>query len=310
MPKFHVSRSIAIAAGPDQVFDTVADYNTWASWSPWLCCEPDANVQVTEDPSSVGSKYSWSGEAVGAGELEHQHLERGKRIDDEIRFLKPFQSTSKVSFDFVPEGAGTRLTWHMQGSLPWFMFWMCSMMETYIGLDYERGLRMLKERIEQGKVQGETIVHGITTAGPLEVVGLRRQCRFEEIGPSMEAVFAEVREILNRENISQQGEAVSIYHKCDMKRRIFDYTSGYAIPASVGPLPAGLTAFSIPETKAFHVEQTGSYDHIGNGWAAAYQVARYRKLKHAKTPGFEIYRNDPQQTPVLELKTDLYLPIR
>ncbi|MCA8998142.1 MAG: SRPBCC family protein [Planctomycetaceae bacterium] len=310
MPKFHVSRSIDIAASPEQVFDVVADYGTWASWSPWLCCEPEAEVKVTDDPRSVGSMYSWTGDAVGAGELEHEFLERGRRIEDEIRFLKPFKSTSKVAFDFAPRGDGTRVTWHMNGSLPWFMFWMTSMMETFIGLDYERGLRMLKERIELGSVQGETKVHGVVTDGPYAIAGVRRKCSFDEIGTSMEAAFTVARRSLEEKNLPTNGEAISIYHNIDMKNRTFDYTSGFAVPESVSAPPAGLVFEKIPKTKAFHVEQLGSYNHIGNGWAAAHQVARYQKLKIAKTPGFEIYRNDPQETPVLDLKTDIYLPIR
>ncbi|MEZ6060927.1 MAG: SRPBCC family protein [Planctomycetaceae bacterium] len=65
MPKFHVQRSITIDASPEEVFDRVADFGTWTTWSPWLCAEPDAEVKVSEDSSSEGSVYSWSGQIVG-----------------------------------------------------------------------------------------------------------------------------------------------------------------------------------------------------------------------------------------------------
>ena len=113
MPKYHVHRSTRIDAAPEKVFETVADFSTWTTWSPWLCTEPDAEVEVTDDSSSVGSVYSWSGEVVGAGEVEHLVLEPGRLIEDEIRFVKPFRSTSKVSFDFEAADGGTNITWHM-----------------------------------------------------------------------------------------------------------------------------------------------------------------------------------------------------
>ena len=66
----------------------MSDFGTWTSWSPWLCAEPDAKVTVTQDSSSVGSIYAWEGEVVGIGEIEHRHLEPGRLIEEEIRFVK------------------------------------------------------------------------------------------------------------------------------------------------------------------------------------------------------------------------------
>ena len=135
MPKFNITRSIQINAPQQKVFDTVADYGTWTSWSPWLCAEPDAKVTVSDDSNSVGSGYSWDGEVVGAGELEHLKLVGCERIEDEIRLLKPWKSTSQVSFDVKQVVDGSELVWSMAGSLPWFMFWMKPMMQTLIGMD-------------------------------------------------------------------------------------------------------------------------------------------------------------------------------
>ena len=152
MAKYSVAKKVLINADPQTVYDRVADYGTWTTWSPWLCAEPDAEVTVSDDPRSVGSRYAWSGDIVGAGELEHEVLEPGKSIRDEIRFLRPMKSVSKVGFDFVAKDGGTEVTWNMAGTLPWFMFWMKSQMAGYISADYDRGLSMLKVRVETGEV--------------------------------------------------------------------------------------------------------------------------------------------------------------
>ena len=161
MSRYHVQRSIHINASPDKVFEVVSDYGTWTTWSPWLCAEPEAKVTVSEDSSSLGSIYAWKGELVGQGEIEHQRLEPGQLIEDEIRFLAPFKSVSNVSFELAPAGEATKVTWHMRGKLPWFLFWMKGQMEIFIGMDYDRGLKMLKESIETGQVLSNTNVHGV-----------------------------------------------------------------------------------------------------------------------------------------------------
>ena len=94
-------RDLEINAARDEVFRRVADFSTWRIWSPWLLAEPDAKVTVSDDPSSVGSNYTWDGEVVGAGQMTHKALEPGTLIDDEITFFRPWKSKADVSFELV-----------------------------------------------------------------------------------------------------------------------------------------------------------------------------------------------------------------
>ena len=307
--RYHVSRSITINASPEDVFETVADYSRWTLWSPWLCAEPDAHVHVTDDPASVGSVYSWKGEIVGEGEIEHRRLDPGRTVEDEIRFVKPFRSQSKVVFDMKPDSRGTGLAWHIYGSLPWFMFWMRSQLEIVIGMDYERGLKMLKEYIETGVIRSKTIIRGVQPVGPLRLAGIRKQCSMSDIGPSMQSAFAEATGKLARHGLPTDREWLSVYHKFDVKRRVVDYTSGCVVPEAV-EVPADLSSWSLPATKALCVEHIGSYEHLGNAWSAAYQVARSKKLKQSSVGAFEVYKNSPETTPPAELSTEIYLPLR
>ena len=310
MPKFHVQRSIEISASPDQVFDQVADFKTWTIWSPWLLAEPDAQVTLTSNTNDVGAVYAWQGKVVGAGEIEHQRLERPRKIEDEIRFLKPFKSISKVSFELQPIGSGTQLTWHMYGSLPWFMFWMRPMMETFIGMDYDRGLKMLKEWIETGKIQSQTKVAGVVSVGPLTMLGVRDKCRVADVGASMEAAFNQAAKLFQQHNLPTTGGMISVYTCFDVKAGVFDYISGYLVPDSVQCQASELTRWSLPAGQAFSVEHIGSYDHLGNAWSAANQIARYEKLKQSRIGTFELYKTTPPETPDAELCTEIYLPLR
>lgn len=310
MSRYCVQRSLEIEGSPEDVYGVVADYRSWGQWSPWLCAEPDAQVTISEDPASVGSVYAWKGELVGEGEIEHRGLEPGRLIDDEIRFIKPFRSQARVAFDFEPAAQGTKVTWNMNGSLPWFLFWMRPQLETFVGMDYERGLRMLKQWIETGQVLSHTKIRGVETVGPIRMVGVRRICPIAEIGPCMQSAFEEVNEKLAGHNPPQPCEAISVYHKLDPKKQTFDFTSGFVFPESAGHVPEGLSSWSTPRTSALCVEHVGSYENLGNAWSTAHQYVRYKRLKLSRQPGCEIYRNDPHDTPAAELRTEVFLPLK
>ena len=310
MPSFHIERSIEIDAPPETVYNTVVNYESWTKWSPWLCAEPDAVVTVSENPNSIGSIYSWEGEIVGAGEIEHIKLQPGQRIDDEIRFSKPFKSKSNVAFDLQPSGPGTKLSWIMDGSLPWFMFWMKSTLQTFIGMDYERGLKMIKELIETGKVNSQTKVLGKQEIGPLHVAGLRRTCGLNEIGPSMQAAMGELGSLWERQNLPRDGEMISVYHQFNMKTQTCDYTIGWSLPSEDVAVEPPLETWTCPHLTALCVEHLGDYNHLGNGWSAANQYLRYKRLKQSRLSPFEIYTNDPSDTPVDQWSTKIYLPLK
>lgn len=310
MPKFHVHREATIDAPCEQVFEKVADFNTWSHWSPWLMADPDARVDVSDNSDSVGATYHWTGECSGEGEMTHESLESPRRIQSEIRFIQPMSSVSEVSFDLEPAGTGTRIRWNMDGSLPWFLFWMTSSMDTFIGNDYQRGLRMLKEWIETGAVRTKLDIHGRSEAPAMRIAGFREACNFDEMGPIIERALCTTAEKMQAAGLAMDGPAASAYHRTDLKRGHVDFTIGFELPHHV-PLPEGLVEWNSTAGPAFHVRHTGAYDHVGNAWSAAFQHVRYKKLKlNKKAETFEVYRNSPEDTPAEELITDVYLPLR
>lgn len=308
MPAMNIDRSILIDADAEKVFDVVADFSTWQTWSPWLCADKDAKVIVSDDPKSLGSGYSWDGEVVGAGEMEHKKLDRPNKIEDELRFTRPWTSTSAVILDLKRKPNGTELTWRMRGKLPWFMFWMRSTMESLVGMDYERGLRMLKEYIETGEINSNTEVLGVVSVPERTVDGIRLQCKMKDIGDSMNKGYCEIEPLIAGKT-NENTEMIGVYHNLNMKTQDMDLTCGFTTESTETQAPMKRT--KLPAGKALHVRHTGSYEHVGNGWSSAYQVARYKKLKMLRSqPTYEIYRNDPETTPVEELVTDIYLPVK
>ena len=68
----------------------------------------------------------------------------------DLTFLKPWKSQAKVAFYLKEEGASTQVRWTIDSGIPFFLFWMKKQMEIFVGMDYDRGLTMLKDLVETG----------------------------------------------------------------------------------------------------------------------------------------------------------------
>ena len=53
-------------------------------------------------------------------------------IEYRLSFLKPWKSVNETRFHLTEQGSGTKVTWSMQGSLPFFMFFLKGMMTGWV----------------------------------------------------------------------------------------------------------------------------------------------------------------------------------
>lgn len=320
MPAFHVSRNLQIRSDAETVFRTLSDFATWNRWSPWLLSDKEATVTLKGDPAKVGGGYAWDGKVVGAGEMKHTELQPPGVSNSEglmradLRFTRPWKSESKVMLTTQKakdaEGRdATEVCWAMDGSLPFFLFWMKPMMVSMLSMDFDRGLRMLKELIETGEVASQTTVNGITPLRPIHLIGLSAKSTLAEMGPSMQTTMTQVKKSLADACVATDGQWVSVYDDMCLKTQTVSYTSGIICAPST-PVPAGLLERSTPGFDAMHVSHTGRYEHMGNAWSAAYQNIQAMKRKpNSKLPGLELYLSDPDSTSPQELLTDIYVPV-
>ena len=152
MPAFKVVRSIIINSSIDKVKASLIDFQQWPVWSPWLIMEPETTINYSAQQSQVGASYNWDGELTGAGEMELVEI-TDNHLTIDLRFQRPFKSSANVFFELEEQSKSTtKVSWNMKSQLPFFLFWMVKKMKVYIGMDYERGLKMLKDYLETGLV--------------------------------------------------------------------------------------------------------------------------------------------------------------
>ncbi len=307
MPKMHIEKSTAIDAPVNKVYATLNDLNKWQAWSPWLIMEPEATVDVSED----GKSYSWEGDLVGSGEMKITSEDENQRIDLDLTFLKPWKSKAKVWFEMSEEGDSTKLTWLMDSGLPFFLFWMKKMMTAFVGMDYERGLSMLKDYIETGEVPSKLDNEGLSSYSGCKYMGIKTECTIDKIGPSMQEDFGKLRGWAkeNEENIADIP--FSIYHKWDMVKGKVIYTSGIPIKEVPEETPEGFTTGEIPAISTYNVTHTGPFRHLGNAWSLGMTLARNKVYKSSKkVHPFETYLTEPGKVSENETVTRIHFPVK
>ncbi|HTM98338.1 MAG TPA: SRPBCC family protein [Pedobacter sp.] len=153
LPKtYSVNRSTVINAPDSVIYTNIADFNEFYKWNPWAKMEPTAKITVTGEVAQPGHLYTWEGDKTGSGHMKVKSVELNKMVDIELKFLKPFESSSDTRFDIVKEASGNRVTWTMSGeNVGTLNKWMGLMMDGMIGKDFEDGLKFLKEKSEGGK---------------------------------------------------------------------------------------------------------------------------------------------------------------
>ncbi|MEM1158269.1 MAG: SRPBCC family protein [Verrucomicrobiota bacterium] len=307
MPQLHISKSIQIQASPELVFARVCDFKQWPAWSPWLCAEPDCPLTFAND----GSSYSWDGKWIGSGSLTRVEATEQERLVCQLEMLKPWKSTSEVIFTLVPAEGGTEITWTMNGSLPFYLFFLKGMMTCMVGMDYARGLRMLKEYVETGTVISQIEYPGQESVGEMEYIGVRNQCKITELESTMLDDFNKLFQWYDSQDVEASGRPFTAYHKWKFGNGSCEYTIGLPFEPDAVVVPPGFVNDRIPACQAFIVRYTGPYRNLGNAWAAG--MARQQAQVFAadkKIPPFEIYENDPRETPENELVTRLCFPVR
>ncbi len=308
--KFSVNRSIQIDREVSEVFQLVVNFSEMKKWSPWMVMEPSAKTTLEGADGIVGAVHGWEGDLLGAGELEITSIAPNRAIDYDLRFFKPWKSASKVRFEFEDLEGTTKVTWTMDSRLPWFMFWMTSMMEEFVGMDYVRGLTMLKEYCETGEVLSLVEIEDARKFDGFNYIGVKKTCSLDAIGESMKADFEKLEAYMNEHQIHTSGTVFSIYHKYDFKAKICTYTSGFSVK-SPRDAAEDFVAGRLFGGKALVLKHTGRYENLGNAWTAGYAYLRSKKIKPKKgVDPLEVYLNNPKETDPKDLKTVLFFPVK
>jgi len=151
--EYAVEEAIVINQPKSVVFDYIKYLKNQDNFSKWATMDPNMEKTYTGTDGTVGFISAWSSdhESVGVGEQEILKITEGERIDFELRFLKPFESTQQAYMltETVNESQ-TEVKWGFEGRMDYPMNLMLLFMdfEEMIGKDFQEGLQNLKTIVE------------------------------------------------------------------------------------------------------------------------------------------------------------------
>lgn len=307
MPKMNFSRFMWIDATEEKVWERIIDFNEWKIWSPWAILEPSSKVDVSED----GKFYKWVGKQIGEGSMKIVDFDTNKRVEIDLNFLKPWKSYAKVILYLRPKNNGCEVEWEMQSSLPFFLFFMKKMMIAFLGLDFDRGLRMLKELVEHGKVSSAMENQGLQKLPGVKYIGIDSVCTLAEIGADMSAKLKMVHEYIRANNIEIGTQALNIYFKSDMVNDRMTYRAAIVVPSIPANLQSPMVGGELDLSNVYTIKHTGKYEHLGNAWGMHSTLERNKVYKRTKKiEGIEFYVNNPMNTAPEDLITLVYVPTK
>jgi hypothetical protein len=148
---FHIERSASIAAPPAVVFPFVNNHKNFILWSPWEKRDPNQKTTFSGPPEGVGAEYHWAGnDDVGEGNMKILESKPNELVKEDLTFIKPFEAKNTITYTLVPDGAGTKITWGMDGENGFAgkMFGVFMDMDKMLGKDFDDGLAALKTLAE------------------------------------------------------------------------------------------------------------------------------------------------------------------
>lgn len=287
-------RSIVIDAPQELVFNTVNDFSTWDSWSPWK--ENDSTIVSTlgEQTAGEGATSSWTSENSGNGTMTITSSVPNERVQTELAFEGMGTATS--GFTFEQTEGGVKTTWDFESKMPfpWNVFGLFMNMKAALNKDYDRGLELLKGVVEE-KAKAATSYEIKTIDLPARYyIGVRETVTFDKITEFFKNSLGPAFEAVQSKNIETAGMPCGLYFVWDMENNRTDMAG--AIPVKTKAEIEGFTTFELPAGKALTVDYYGDY----SGSEAAHNaIDRYAEANGIRTgmPVVEEYVTDPEQEP-------------
>ena len=309
--EFLIRRSLAMNADAGTCFARVRDLRGWADWSPWSLHDPAARLAYSPHPDQEGGYYSWDGQRIGAGRLTHERLTEPTRIDQRIRFIRPFKTENAVWWEFAaaPDGT-TEVTWSMRAHLPFPLRFLTPLMTRMMEYDFELGLARLRGILDPSAERPEVrflgpLEHPAQTALTIpysgDLAGL-----IATMGDGLPRLGAHCAAM----GVTPPGPAFMAYHKVNAKVTRLSCDLALPVPAGTDPGPFALKRLG--GGRYYGTELQGSYQFLGPAWSAVMAHLRMVRARRDRSrPSLEIYVKDPSQTSDSnEYLTRILVPIR
>lgn len=152
LPKSHyVERKIVIQAPLQKVFDYIRFLQNQEHFNSNAMEDDNREKTFKGTDGSVGYVYAWKGNKdAGEGEKEIIAVDEGKRVEMEIRFVKPMKATARIIMKTEAlADQQTKVSWSNAGTLPVPINLFIPKMQKHVAKDMDKSLLTLKAMLEK-----------------------------------------------------------------------------------------------------------------------------------------------------------------
>lgn len=274
--EFKVTADVSIDAPKEVVWQHVASLEMQNKWSPWADKDPNMTSSYKGESGQVGSLYHWSGnDDVGEGEQEITALNPMTRVEQDLRFLAPWESTAEVFFNVGDgENGSATVEWgfvsehtNMSAIMDFFMD-MAGSIET----DYKLGLDNLKDMCEA--VEVETVPEPVADVFTIDgydinnteimnatYIGVRQVIPQDQIQEFMSKSYQTIMEGLKNAGYEPAGAPSALYFEWNVEEETADMAAVFPLGNTEADV-MGLESFNVPQGRAFQVDYYGDYDNM------------------------------------------------
>ncbi|MGB8328257.1 MAG: SRPBCC family protein [Steroidobacteraceae bacterium] len=313
----HVERSALIAAPPATVFGLVNGFHRYSEFSPWVDLDPAAKYSFSGPDTGVGAKMAWDSEKreAGHGRQEVVAVEPDKTVRIKLEFVG--MGTADVAWHLAPQAAGTRATWAFDYDFGnnLLMRYVGLTFDGSVGRDYEKGLARLQKlaaaEAARPRVPRVTLSSADVTAQTLAWVAAESPAA--KIGQTIGAAYQRIGGFMKTHALTQAGAPVAITSAWDGKTWKFDAGIPVAgAPHAIAKARRAAGDVHVGETyagRALKAEYIGSYETTSLAYEKIDAALKEQGLERNGRP-WEEYASDPGTTPVDQLVTIIYQPVK
>lgn len=148
---YSITRDIVVEKSVTDVFNYIKLAKNQDFYNKWVMVDPNMKKDFRGTDGTVGFVYAWNGNSqAGEGELEIKTIIEGVKVEQEIRFVRPFKAVSAGAMATEAVSNGTKVSWSFSSEMKYPMNIMLLLnLEKMLEKDLDISLTNLKKILEK-----------------------------------------------------------------------------------------------------------------------------------------------------------------
>lgn len=269
-----VEKKITVDAPENVVWTAMSDFNHWDNWNPWKADDSTVTSTITGSAGAVGQKSSWTSKKSGSGEMTITSVD-GHKMTYDLHFIEPFESKAEGWVKTEKDGDKVIASWGFRSKSSFFMRGMSVIMKPMLEKSFEKGIKLLKEYAESGKVVVSPYDIQEVTFPATNYASIRQTVKFADMPEYFQNAYGKIYAVA-ASRIDTTKPSAAIYYTWDIPNMQSELAAAFAVTGDEDI--QGLDMVNIPESPAYMLKYTGGY----SGSEAAHMAMGEHLAKNGK----------------------------